>query len=178
MKIGVTQALRCDSIHGRRGDDAAEGARCSETLVVRHDEQHVGRTLWRHDAWRPPRRRLRSLLLDHPAECRRGRWKLLTVDGGRRAGRTWDSRNLLSQCRDATEGQKADARKNALTDFHSGLPLRSCTWQKGRRVILSVAPLWQPRLTQIKFLAALMRQGRLKAKQPRDVELVYRNRVG
>jgi hypothetical protein len=53
------------------------------------------------------------------------------------------------------------------------LPLRSCTWQKGRRVISSVAPLWDPRLTQIKFLAAWMRQGRLKTKQPWDVGMVY-----
>jgi hypothetical protein len=32
-------------------------------------------------------------------------------------------------------------------------------------------------LTQIKFLAAWMRQGRLKAKQPLDVGLVYRSRL-
>jgi hypothetical protein len=36
--IGVAQPLRGDAIHGRRGDDAAEGARCTEALVVRHDE--------------------------------------------------------------------------------------------------------------------------------------------
>ena len=82
MKIGEAQPLRRDTIHGRRGDDAAKGARRAETLVVRHDEQHVGRALRRHDARRPPGRRVRSLLLDHPAECRRGRWELFPVHGG------------------------------------------------------------------------------------------------
>src|SRR5882672_465854 len=99
MKIGVAQPLRGDAIHGRRGNDAAEGARCTEALVVRHDEKYVGSALRWHDARGPPGRRLRGLLLDHAAETRIGRWKLFTCDRGRGAGRTWDAGNLLSQCR-------------------------------------------------------------------------------
>ena len=42
-------------------------------------------------------------------------------------GRTWDTCDLLSQCRDATKGEKTRARKHAATDFHGGkLLLRCC----------------------------------------------------
>ena len=121
VEVRVAQSRLGDAIHGRGGDDAAEGARRAETLVIRHDEQHVGRALRRHDARRPPGRRLRGLLLDHPAEFRIGRRKLFSVDRGGGAGRTWDTCDLLSQCRDATKGEKTHARKHAATDFfHSG----------------------------------------------------------
>ena len=41
---------------------------------------------------------LRGLLLDHTAECRIGRRKLFSVNGGGGAGRTWNTGGLLSQC--------------------------------------------------------------------------------
>ena len=54
-----------------------------------------------------------------PPNAGSGRWKLLSVDSGGGAGRTWDTRDLLSQCRDATKGEKSrGARKYAVTDFH------------------------------------------------------------
>src|ERR1022692_636086 len=106
MEVGVAQSLPCDAIHGGSGYDTAEGAWCAETLVIRHDEQHVGGTLRRHDAGSPPRRRLRGSLLDHTAEFRIGRRKLFSVDRGGGARRTWDTCDLLSQCRDATEDEK------------------------------------------------------------------------
>ena len=125
MEIGVAQPLRGDAIHGGSGYDAAEGARCAEALIIRHNEQHVGRALRRHDARRPPRLRLRGLLLDHPAECGIRRRKLFAVDRGGGFGRTRDTCDLLSQCRDTTEGEKTCGRKHAATDFHGGkLPLR------------------------------------------------------
>ena len=95
MEVRVAQAGLGDAIHGGRRDDAAEGARRAEALVVGHDQQHVGRALRRHDARRPPGRRLRGLLLDHPAELRIGRRKLLAVDRGGGAGRTQLAGHLL-----------------------------------------------------------------------------------
>ena len=83
----VAQALVRDAIHGRRRDDAAEGARHAEAGVVGDDEQHVRRALRRHDARRPPGLRLQGVVLDHAAELRIGRRKLLPVDRRRGAGR-------------------------------------------------------------------------------------------
>ena len=88
VEIRVAQPALRDAIQGRRRDDAAKGARRAEAGIVGHDEQHVRRALRRHDARRPPRFRLRGLLLDHPAELRIGRRKLFSVDRGRGAGRT------------------------------------------------------------------------------------------
>ena len=126
VEIRVAQPLRGDTVERRGRNHAAKRARRAEAGIVGHDEQHVGRALRRHDARRPPGRRLRGLLLDHPAEIRFGRRKLFSVDRGGGAGRTWDTCNLLSQCRDATKGEKTCARKHAATDFHGGkLPLRA-----------------------------------------------------
>jgi hypothetical protein len=47
-----------------------------ETLVVRHNEQNVGRAFGRHHARGPPRLRLRSFLVDYAAEFRI-RWRKL-----------------------------------------------------------------------------------------------------
>src|SRR4029450_2147585 len=76
MEIRVTQAIPRDAIHRRRGYHAAKRARRTETLVIRHDEQNVRRTLRRHDSRCPPRSRLRGLLPDHATEFWVGRWKL------------------------------------------------------------------------------------------------------
>src|SRR4249920_2085038 len=101
MEVRIVHSISCDAIHGRSGYDATEGAWCTETLIIRHDEQHVGRALRRHNARRPPSLRLRGLLVDHPAEFRIRRRKLLPVDRGGGTGRTWVTCDLLSQCRDA-----------------------------------------------------------------------------
>ena len=61
VEVGVAQPGLRDAIQSRTGDDAAEGARHAEAVVVRHDEQDVRRALRRHDARRPPGRRLRRL---------------------------------------------------------------------------------------------------------------------
>ena len=58
VKIGEAQPLRGDAIEGRSGDHAAKSGRRGEAYIVRHDEQHVGGALRRHDARGPPRRRL------------------------------------------------------------------------------------------------------------------------
>ena len=97
-----------------------ECAWCAETLIIRHDEQHVWCALRRHDARRPPRRRLRGLLIDYPAELRIGRRKLFSCDRRGGARRTCDTSDLLSQCRDATKDEKTRARNQAATDFHGG----------------------------------------------------------
>ena len=107
MKLRVPQPVLRDAIQGRRRDDAAEGARRAEADIVRHDEQHVGRALGRHDARRPPRFRLRGFLLDHPAEFRIGRRKLFSADGGGGAGRTQHTGNLLGRGRSRQEKARA-----------------------------------------------------------------------
>jgi hypothetical protein len=75
---------------------------------------------------------------------------LFSGDCGGGFGRTWDACDLLSQCRDATESEKARAR-NAI-DFHSGkLPLgylgplakKSSTFRGRRMVALSDCALTQ-----------------------------------
>ncbi len=58
MHLRIAQALIGDTVERGRRDDAAEGARHAVARIVRHDQQHVGRALWRHDARRPPGRRL------------------------------------------------------------------------------------------------------------------------
>ena len=124
VEIRVAQPLCGDAIHGGRGYDAAEGAWCTETLVIRHDEQHVGGALRRHDTRRPPGLRLRGLLLDYPAERRIGRRKLFAGDRGGGFGRTWDPCDLLSRGRDAAKGEKSRARTQHAADFHDRkLPL-------------------------------------------------------
>src|SRR5271165_5030552 len=131
MEVRVAQPLRCDAIHGWRRYDAAEGARCAETLVVRHDEQHVGRALRRYDARRPPCLRFRRLLLDYPAERRIGGRKLFAGDRGGGFGRTRDTRDLLSRRRAVTKGKKTGTYKHAADDFHGGeTPAEICALRK------------------------------------------------
>ena len=105
VKIGEAQAGLGDAVQRRGGDDAAEGARRAEAVVVGHDEEHVGRTLRRHDAWRPPGLRVRSPLLDHPAEFRIGRRQLFPADGGGGVGRPRHPGDLLGQGRDGCQCQ-------------------------------------------------------------------------
>ena len=54
VEIGVTQPVFGDAIQGRGRDNPAKSGRRAEAAVIGHDEQHVGRALRRHDAWRPP----------------------------------------------------------------------------------------------------------------------------
>ena len=82
MNVVVAQTVIRDAIHRGRRDDAAEGARHAKSGVIGDDEQHVRRFLGRHDARRPPRFRLQGTVLDHAAEFRIGRRKLLTADSG------------------------------------------------------------------------------------------------
>ena len=104
MEIRVAQPLRGNAIHRGSGYDAAERTWCSETLVIRHDEQHVGRALRRYDARRPPWLRFRRLLFDYPAERRIGWRKLFARDRGGGLRRTRYAGDLLSGYRDATQG--------------------------------------------------------------------------
>jgi hypothetical protein len=95
----VAQAFVGDAVHGRRRDDAAEGARHAEAGVVGDDQQHVGRALGRHDARRPPRLRLQRVVLDDAAESRVGRRELLVGDRRRGAGRTKDASDARNAAR-------------------------------------------------------------------------------
>src|SRR5690242_5317294 len=114
MKIRVTQPSFGDAIHSGSGYDAAEGAWCTETLVVRHDEQHVGRALRRHDARRPPRFRLRSLFPDLTTELRIGRRELLTAEARRRARRPRRAGDLLRQSDDGCHKNHRGANRQLL----------------------------------------------------------------
>src|SRR5713226_6990418 len=95
MKLRIPQPAVRNAIQCRGCNDAAKGARRAEPNIVGHDEQHVGRALGRHDAWRPPRFRLRGFLLDHSAEFRIRRRKLFSAYGGGRVGRTQLAGDLL-----------------------------------------------------------------------------------
>src|SRR5271166_5860481 len=103
MKLRVSQPALRYTLQCRSLDDAAKGARRAEPFIVGHDEQYVWRTFGGYDARRPPCRRLRGLLLDHPAEVWIGRRKLFPVDGGGGVRRTQLTGDLL---RDAGRGRK------------------------------------------------------------------------
>ena len=96
VEVRVAQPGVRDAIQSRTWDDAAESARHAEAVVVRHDEQDVWRALRRHDARRPPGRRLRGPLLDDAAKGRIGRRKLFAVDGG--GGASGDPRTPFTCC--------------------------------------------------------------------------------
>jgi hypothetical protein len=55
MELRVVQSPFRDAVHGGRRNDAAERAGDPVTLIIRHDQQDVGRTLGRDDVWWPPR---------------------------------------------------------------------------------------------------------------------------
>src|SRR5262249_54744831 len=84
----VTQASLRDAIQCRRRNHATESAWRAEPDVIGHDQQDVGRLLWRHDARCPPRFRLESIVLDHATEFRIGRGTLFAVNGCRGTRRT------------------------------------------------------------------------------------------
>src|SRR5215831_17961915 len=82
----VAQTCLPYAIERGRRNNAAERARRAEAAVIRHDEEHIWSLLRWYDARRPPRFRLESVVLDHAAEFRIGRWKLFSADRCRRAG--------------------------------------------------------------------------------------------
>ena len=55
MELRVAQSHFRDAVHGGRRNDAAERAGDAVTLIVRHDQQDVGRTLRRNHRGRPLR---------------------------------------------------------------------------------------------------------------------------
>src|SRR5207249_7025749 len=89
MKLRVAKTGLGDAIQRRRGNDAAKRAGRAESAVVGHDQKDVWRTLRRHDARRPPRLRLRRLLLDQAAKLRIGRGNLIARN---RRPRAWRAR--------------------------------------------------------------------------------------
>ena len=86
MELGVLQPHLRDAVHRRRRDDAAEGARHAVARVVGHDEQHVGRTLGRHDVRRPVRLGVLGAEADGAAELR-GRVRQVVAVRGLRVAR-------------------------------------------------------------------------------------------
>jgi hypothetical protein len=58
------------------------------SLVIRHDEKHVGRPFGRNYAGRPPGHRFLCAFIDHSAELRGRRRERLTIHRGRGIGRT------------------------------------------------------------------------------------------
>ncbi len=97
VEVGVAQAVLRQLVHRRGRDHAAEGARRAEALVVGHDQEHVRRAFGRHHLRRPPRRRLRGLLLDHAAELGGRRGERRSAERGRRVGRARRAGDLLPQ---------------------------------------------------------------------------------
>jgi hypothetical protein len=74
-----------------------EGAGHAITLIIGHDQQHVWGTLGRHNGRRPIRLGVLRIFLDHAAELRRLRRKLLAIERHRSAGRPWRARDLLGR---------------------------------------------------------------------------------
>ncbi len=124
----VAQALLREAIHGRRRDDAAEGAGHGEAGVVGDDQQHVRRALRRHDPRRPPRFRLQGTVLDHATELRVGRRELLAADGRGGAGRTRRAGQLLRQDRRCGQERDGDQRSQE-SGAHDSSPCRTCRSQ-------------------------------------------------
>ena len=112
----VAKTLVGDPVHRRRRDHAAEGARHAETGVVRDDQQHVGRLLGRHDARRPPGLGLQRVVLDHAAERRIGRGKLLPADRRRRARRARRGGALLRRHHEGLRQQMHRNQRKATPD--------------------------------------------------------------
>ena len=65
MELGISKPGLRDPVQRWRWDDTAEGARNAVALVVRHDEQNIGRALGRHDARRPLRLGVLGIHADH-----------------------------------------------------------------------------------------------------------------
>ena len=101
----VAQARVSDAVHGRRRNDAAEGAGYAEAGVVGDDQQHVRRPLRWHHPRRPPGLRLQRVILDDAAELRVGRRELGVGDGGRRTRRAERAGDLLRERRRARQGR-------------------------------------------------------------------------
>src|SRR5258708_7617728 len=95
VEFRVAQPRLGDAIQRRGRDDATEGAADPVTLVIGHDEQHVGCTLGRHNGRRPPRLGILGILLDNAAEFWLWRRDLTSLDRRRGAGRTWSASYLL-----------------------------------------------------------------------------------
>ena len=104
MELRIAQPGLRDPVQRRGRDDAAKCAADAIALVVGHDEQHVGRTLGRHHARRPPGLGIVGAFLDHAAEFRGRRRELLAVDRGRGAGGTQHAGDLLRGGGDAQGG--------------------------------------------------------------------------
>src|ERR1700689_148591 len=97
MELGVAQSGVGNTIHRRRRNDAAKGARNAIALIVGHDEKDVGRAFGRHDAWRPPWRGILGAFLDHAAKRHRWWRELLSVKRHGGVGRTESAGDLLGR---------------------------------------------------------------------------------
>ena len=118
MEVRIAQPRCGDTVERRCRDHPAKSGRRAEADIVRHDEQHVGRPLRRHDARRPPGLGLRGPLVDDPAEIRlRGRYSF-PVDGRSGARRTRNARDLLSEGRGEAKCENAYRCNNTATDTH------------------------------------------------------------
>ena len=74
VELRIAQSCLGNTLERGCRYDAAERARDTVALVVRHDEEDVGRALRWHDARRPPWFRIFRLFLDDAAELE-GRWR-------------------------------------------------------------------------------------------------------
>src|SRR4249920_3528553 len=81
MKLDIAQSRLRDAIQRGGWDYATERAADTIALVVRHDEEDVGRALGGHDARRPPSLGIGGGFLDHAAEGQRWRRDLFPVNG-------------------------------------------------------------------------------------------------
>ena len=101
VKPRITQPAFGDAFQGRRWNDTAERARRAEPAIVGHDQEHVGRAPWRHDARRPPRLRVGRLQVDRAAES--WVWRRKLTAGNRRGGagtaQLGGDRHKVNRCR-------------------------------------------------------------------------------
>src|SRR5262245_8083563 len=79
VKLRVTQPRFRDTVHGWRRDDTAKCAAYAITLIIRHDEKDIGRTLGWHYGRRPIRFGIFGIHIDGSAKWRGRRWQVLAV---------------------------------------------------------------------------------------------------
>src|SRR5262249_17124005 len=95
VELRIAQPHGRDAIKGRCGDNPVEGARNAVPGIVSHDQQDVRRALWGHNLRGPIWLRVLGFQPDLTAEWVRRGWQIMAINGGGRAGGTWDASRFL-----------------------------------------------------------------------------------
>src|SRR5215471_8714162 len=86
VELCITQPHLGEPVHRRRGNHAAECTTDTVALVIGHDQQNIGRTLWWNDRGGPAWLGTLGVKIDDATEGRRRIRKISTVSRGGGAG--------------------------------------------------------------------------------------------